>query len=142
MPARLKSGAMSARGGARKGAGRKPEWFRHQCRTFLEKRKLIKFVADVADGKDFEQAINKDGETVQFPASPRDRLAAVEFLAKHGFAEETGKIIGQFVEMLLEIITQEVPLNCPGCKARLEARASIARRLQDVEVIDIQQVGG
>lgn len=142
MPARLKNGVQGAPGGARKGSGKKPDWFRGQCRNLLEKGKLLKFASDVAKGADFEQIINSEGETVKCPAKIKDRLDAVEFLAKYGLSEESSKLINQFVELLLGIVARVVPVKCPHCKAALPVRADMARELEMLPQAEITQTMG
>jgi len=71
-------------GGPRPNSGRKPDWFRWTCKELVFKHKIPELWAAVAMGVDFEQVVNKEGETIKVPASVRDRLHASNYLVEYG----------------------------------------------------------
>lgn len=79
MPGRLNNGAEPGHGGARPGAGRKPEWFGVQCREIFEKHEILGFIAGVAVGAEKKAMI-------------RDRLRAAEMLKDWGYGKVTKPI--------------------------------------------------
>lgn len=108
MSGKLKNGGIGANGGARKGAGRKPEWLKEKCQKLLEDNKLYEFLSDVAKGETFTMPGGEDG-TILSPAPIRDRLKAVEIIMDRAF----GKSI-QPVDAKLEVSFEEF-------RARLDA---------------------
>lgn len=87
MPARLKHGVTGAKGGAREGAGRTPEWLKAECDKILDKCKLFEFLGSVVAGEDVEQAVGDQGETIRIPPAVRDRLRAAEMLLDRRFGK-------------------------------------------------------
>lgn len=94
---RLKSGAKPARGGARKGAGRKPDWLRSECARIIDQHKLLEFVGRVASGDETETHVTKDGDVVDVAPRISDRLKAVEFLTDraHGKPMQAVEVAGK-----------------------------------------------
>lgn len=84
----LKSGAKPARGGAREGAGRKPDWLKQKCAGLVDRKKLLEYVANVANGDEVERYFDKVlGRTIEIPCSTKDRLHAVELLLERGYGK-------------------------------------------------------
>lgn len=83
----LKSGAKPARGGKRKGAGRKPDWLKAKCANLIDRHKLIHFIVAVANGTETEPHVTKDGEVIECAASIHDRLRAVDMLLDRGYGK-------------------------------------------------------
>lgn len=77
----LVSGAKPARGGFRKNAGRKPDWFKAECARIMDKHKLLEFMGRVAAGEETELHFDAMRNVHEIPAKMSDRIKAVEFLA-------------------------------------------------------------
>lgn len=69
------------------GVGRKPDWLKEKCRKIVKDKKLVEFLADVANGKNIEQVVNAEGETLPLPAPVKDRIKATELLLDRGFGK-------------------------------------------------------
>lgn len=67
-----------AKGGARKNAGRHPDWLKEKCQKIIERAKLVEFLESVATGKMFTQPGGED--TIVAPAPIRERIKATEIL--------------------------------------------------------------
>jgi hypothetical protein len=91
MAAKLKHGVTGASGGKREGAGRTPDWLKAECDKILDRCELFKFLGDIIEGKDVEQAVGDQGETISIPPAVRDRLKAAEMLLdrRFGRAQQT-----------------------------------------------------
>jgi hypothetical protein len=74
-----------APGGAREGAGRPPDWLKTKCRKLVVQKKLIEFLADVATGDYLFAHHDMFGKEYKAPASPKDRMRAVEMLVDRGY---------------------------------------------------------
>jgi hypothetical protein len=85
MPSKLKNGVIGCPGGARKNAGRKPDWFKLQCQQILSSKKFLDFCQNVIDGNDITQAGAFGPVTA--PATIKDRIRAAEFLRDSGFGK-------------------------------------------------------
>ncbi len=84
-------------GGARKGAGRKPEWFSNRCKDLFEKGKLLDFVKDVAKGIEHEQKVTSGPsgpEITETKPQIKDRLRATEMLKEWGYGKSVQPITG------------------------------------------------
>lgn len=77
------------KGGKREGSGRPADWFRKKCERIMERGKLMEFVADVAKGEPVGRFVTEAGVIVEVPASVKDRLRAVEWLADRAFGKST-----------------------------------------------------
>jgi hypothetical protein len=92
-----------AKGGARPGGGRKPEWLTEKCRDIVESRQLVEFLADVAAGEKVETFVTPNGKCVKIPASIKDRREATQILLDRGFGKpaqemvHSGEVGGRFV---------------------------------------------
>jgi hypothetical protein len=93
----LNSGAKPAPGGARKGAGRKPDWFKAECARILDQHKLLEFMGRVASGQETETHIDAMRNVHEIPAKMSDRIKAVEFLADraHGKPAQAVEVSGE-----------------------------------------------
>lgn len=67
--------------------GRDQDWLKETCRELVKKNKIVEFLADVATGKDVEQAVGSEGEVIRIPAAVRDRIKATELLLDRGFGK-------------------------------------------------------
>lgn len=76
-----------AKGGAREGAGRSPDWLKAKCQKIIDKDKLVEFLRDVAKGKNMEQVVTDEGVSIAVPAAIRERLKATEMLLDRGFGK-------------------------------------------------------
>lgn len=94
------------KGGPREGSGRKPEWLSERCAEIVERRKLLEFLADVAEGKPIPKIMtNAQGVDVEVmvTADVKDRIKAVELLLDRGFGkspqsvEVSGEVTGRIV---------------------------------------------
>lgn len=97
------------------GDGRPNEWLREKCREIVKRDKIIDFLADVAKGKDVEQAVGDQGEAIRLPASVRDRIKATEVLLDRGFGK---------AEQVLDMTVRE-----DGERPSAEELLSIRKRL-------------
>jgi hypothetical protein len=89
----LKNGNPRGEGGAREGAGRKPDWLKKKAQKILSDKKLIEFLGDVASGKNVRALVAIDGTTtVSAPADIKDRLRAVEILLDRGWGKPMQEI--------------------------------------------------
>lgn len=79
-----------------KGGGRPHNWIIDKCKDIVDKRKIIEFLADVAEGKPIEEVPNPlfipgrdNGEKkiIKVPASVKDRIAAARELLDRGFGK-------------------------------------------------------
>lgn len=86
-PGTFENGNKVKKGKASPGSGRTPEWLKAKCQKIIEKSKLIEFLAEVAEGKDIDQAINENGECLKIPAGIKERLKATEMLLDRGFGK-------------------------------------------------------
>lgn len=68
----------AAKGGARDGAGRPPDWLKEEILKIGDPLEIIRFYHRVATGEDLEQVVTDSGESVSVPASVKDRLRAAE----------------------------------------------------------------
>jgi hypothetical protein len=85
----LRSGAKPAPGGARKGAGRKPDWFKSECARILDKHNLLEFIGRVAAGIESEQHLDKEGVIYELRPKISDRIKATEFLSDRANGKPT-----------------------------------------------------
>lgn len=86
----LKSGAKPARGGFRKGSGRKPDWLKAKCAELVDRNKLLEYLSRVASGEETEKVVVKSRETwelEEIPCSTKDRIHATEVLLERGFGK-------------------------------------------------------
>ena len=67
-------------GGKRKGAGRTPGWVREKCAKIVEKSELVEFLGRVAEGKEKDHRMTKEGIVIEVPASIHDRAEAAMYL--------------------------------------------------------------
>lgn len=93
----LNSGAKPANGGYRKGAGRKPDWYKAECARILDQHKLLEFIGRVAAGEEPEQHLDKEGVIYELRPKISDRIKAVEFLADraHGKPAQAVEVSGE-----------------------------------------------
>lgn len=73
--------------GGQPGAGRPLDWFREACREALGRSKGLKFMEDLAGGKEFPQLATGEGEVLPLPPSLKERREAVEFLTNRGYGK-------------------------------------------------------
>lgn len=83
----IKKGQKFSNGGARPGAGRPTDWLRTECEKLVRKNQLIKFMSDVAEGKEVNTFITEEGEKIPCPASIKDRITATTFLVDRAFGK-------------------------------------------------------
>jgi len=83
----LNSGAKPAKGGYRKGAGAKPDWYKKKCAEILDKYELLEFIGRVAAGIEPEQHIDKEGTIYELRPKISDRIKATEFLSDRTFGK-------------------------------------------------------
>lgn len=93
----FEKGHKLARGGARKGAGRKPSWFKQVCEEQLAKNKIagIKLVGEISRGSAVvEKVFQHEGDIIRADTkpSPTDIIAANEFLRDSSFGRPTQAI--------------------------------------------------
>lgn len=99
----FKPGNKAGSGGARAGAGRKPEWLTAKCKAIVEDKRLIDFLADVASGKKVDVHVTGTGLVVKVPASIKDRREALNTLLERGYGKpaqelvHSGEVSGRFV---------------------------------------------
>lgn len=75
------------KGGARRNAGRKPNWLREQCEKAFKERKLIQLLIDGASGEPVERHVLIDGRTIMVPCNYKDRKDTIELLKEWGFGK-------------------------------------------------------
>lgn len=76
-------------GGAREGAGRKPDWFREKCATLASSPKFFEFAEKVFNGDLVEPKITKEGRGIYMEASVSSKIYLWEKLAAYGFGKPT-----------------------------------------------------
>lgn len=82
-----------AKGGARKGAGRKSDYFKEQMQRLATKQSAIDFLEGCIDGKDVEEfTVLQTGVQVPVKPSAAVRLKALEFAADRGFGKPTQEL--------------------------------------------------
>lgn len=94
-----------APGGRREGSGRKADWLQKECASIVEKRELLVFLGDVAEGKPVKQMIAVDGKigVGKVSADVKDRLRALDILLDRGWGkasqpvELSGEVTGRIV---------------------------------------------
>jgi hypothetical protein len=92
-----------APGGRRDGSGRKADWLQKECAGIVEKRNLLIFLGDVADGKPVKQSVAIDGKMAEAKVSAdvKDRLRALDMLLDRGWGkapqsvEVSGELTGR-----------------------------------------------
>lgn len=72
--------------------GRPPDWLKAKCQKIIEKRKLIDWLGDVAEGKNVERHIGIEGDVTLVPARAQDRLRAMEMLMERGWGKASQPI--------------------------------------------------
>ena len=90
----LRGGVRSAPGGKRKNAGRTADWLKVKCQEIIEKRNLLKFLADVADGTYKEQILDGNGDLIDRNVAADTRLKALGMLLDRGFFKVPQPLIG------------------------------------------------
>lgn len=85
----FQKGNKLAKGGARPNSGPNPDWLKEKCQRIIEKRKLIEFLADVADGKYTERVFAPGaGEMfVQKSCDAETRMKAIGMLLERGYGK-------------------------------------------------------
>jgi hypothetical protein len=95
-------------GGARPGAGRKPDWLKEKCKGLIDKHKLLDLLAKVASGDETEPRLTKDGEVVDCPVGWHDRLHAIEMLLERGFGKpQQGVDVTSNGQTILKLLASE-----------------------------------
>ena len=87
-----RSGNPTGKRPGKSGGGRTPDWLRRKCQQIIEKNRLLEFLADVANGKNFEQGMGTDGKVFMIPATVKDRLRATELLIERGYGKSPQEI--------------------------------------------------
>lgn len=77
-------GHKQAPGGAREGAGRKPDWFKERCRQILEETKALDFLASVIRGDEIKPHISMTGDVALVPPDLEDRMKAIDRIKEWG----------------------------------------------------------
>lgn len=114
---RFEKGNSGGPGGAQPNAGRPPDWLRQECQKHAPK--LIEFLANVANGKDVEQAVGAEGEVISVPAAVRDRIKATEILLNRGYGLPNQPLTGPDGESLNLIPTDAVSELAQALRSRL-----------------------
>ncbi len=83
--AKFTNGNKASAGVPKPTAGRPPDWLKEKCRDLVDKRELVEFIADVAAGKDMEQVVTENGDSISVPAAIKERLKACEILLSRGW---------------------------------------------------------
>lgn len=86
----LKHGVKRANGGYRPGAGRKPDWFKAECRKLATSKKTLAFLKSVVEGDPVEEKKVFEGQeavTVLVSASVDARIRAWNSLMDRGFGK-------------------------------------------------------
>lgn len=81
-----------APGGARKGAGRKPDWFKEEMQRLATTVYAIQFLEDCISGKDVDEYITDQGECIPHRAKADTRIRAWEAVADRGFGRPTQQV--------------------------------------------------
>lgn len=115
---RLRTGNPGCRGGR----GRPSSLLRHRCQESFADR--IQFLEDVADGKVVDWALSA-GEAVEMPARIKERIQAVELIARYAGLE---KIVLETVEVGAET-GEAVMARAMQAMGRLLLTAPQAQRL-------------
>lgn len=94
-------------GGKRKGAGRKPDWFKEKCRKIATSDKVLKFLQSVVEGEPIEEkrTLLPSGQTIKVmeSASVDARVKAWNALMDRGFGkpeqelQHTGEVKSQVI---------------------------------------------
>lgn len=102
-----------SKGGARANSGRIKNWFRARCAQIIQDKKLVEFVARVANGEESDHKVSKDGDVIEMPASVHDRLYACEMLFDRGFGKPVPMEVDLtgVAEPLQKIINQQALLK-------------------------------
>lgn len=85
---RIQKGEVRNPEGCPKGAhntGRPADWLRAKCQEAGPK--VLEFLIDVATGKDMEQVVSDNGETIGVPAAVKDRIKAAEVVLDRGYGK-------------------------------------------------------
>ena len=103
MPGELKNGNPTGKGGARPGAGRKPDWFKKKCQQLATSPKAIRFLQAMINGDPIEEKMQmgpaKDPVKIMVSASPESRVKAWATVCERGFgkAPQDVKVGGEIV---------------------------------------------
>lgn len=97
-----------ANGGKRVGSGRpkNAEWLKVKCQKLIENKKIVEFLASVANGEDVEQKINDNGEVIKIPADVRDRIKASEILIDRGFGKSTQNFESDSLSKIINLMQE------------------------------------
>lgn len=73
-------------GGARPGAGRKPNWFKEQCAEIFDRARALEYIEKVITDVKVKPHVTMSGETVMTTADVKEHLMAIEMLKEwaHG----------------------------------------------------------
>lgn len=110
MPAKpFPKGNKLAKGGARPGAGRPPNWYRDICAELLEKNKLFEYRAKVAMGEKVEVSLTagKDGVKSEAVEPKADtRLQAIRDLEYTAFGKppQALQVTGEMKVNLVSVV--------------------------------------
>ena len=89
--ARFTIGHKRAKGGARAGSGRPPDWLKEKCKGLVDKRDLIGWLSRVASGESEDTRIFFDNNNVvhheKVAAAIKDRIHAAEILLERGWGK-------------------------------------------------------
>jgi len=81
-----------AKGGAREGAGRKPDWFKEKMQELATTVTAVKFLQDCIEGEAVDEFITAQGECIPHRAKADTRVRAWEAVADRGFGKPTQAI--------------------------------------------------
>lgn len=89
---KFEKGNKLAKGGARPGAGRKPDWFKEEMQKLATTDKAVKFLKDCIEGEDVDEFITDQGECIPHRAKADTRIRAWEAVADRGFGRPTQQV--------------------------------------------------
>lgn len=104
----FKKGHKLGHGGARLGAGAKPDWFKARCREMASSPRFLDWAQDVLDGKEVSVRITGEGGIVMTPPTVGERMLVWEKVKDTGFGKPPQAVdLGGEVKVSLADLVRE-----------------------------------
>lgn len=116
-------------------AGRRTKAFKNEAVEAFWKSDPIKLLSKIIKGENIPQKINSEGEIIDVPASPSDRIESAKILKEWAFGKEVTTTINLefvygFVQKITNIINKVLVDKCPHCGTQLPYREATIKELE------------
>ena len=82
-----------AKGGARKGSGKPPDWLRIKCQRLISDKKIVERLASIAAGELMDTTTLMDCRLIPVPAPMQAQVKAAQELLDRGFGKPVQSIM-------------------------------------------------